>query len=176
MDATARPSRGCARDAPGPSSRAPAPRGSPGRCSAGRAAPRPAGRSSAPCRARSGSAGPGSRSLRVGLLAGGVRARVGIVARVRAAPGTGRAAPPGRSHHIGGSAPGAPPRPTDPRRSIARSTSYTEGRTSPPRPPAGRHEIAMKIGRNAPCPCGSGKKYKKCCLSREGAPRRPEAA
>ena len=24
-----------------------------------------------------------------------------------------------------------------------------------------------KIGRNAPCPCGSGKKYKKCCLGRE---------
>lgn len=23
-----------------------------------------------------------------------------------------------------------------------------------------------KIGRNAPCPCGSGKKYKKCCLHR----------
>ena len=22
-----------------------------------------------------------------------------------------------------------------------------------------------KIGRNDPCPCGSGKKYKKCCLS-----------
>ncbi|HHW23437.1 MAG TPA: hypothetical protein GXX26_11250 [Clostridiaceae bacterium] len=21
----------------------------------------------------------------------------------------------------------------------------------------------MKIGRNEPCPCGSGKKYKKCC-------------
>ena len=21
-----------------------------------------------------------------------------------------------------------------------------------------------KIGRNDPCPCGSGKKYKKCCL------------
>ena len=21
-----------------------------------------------------------------------------------------------------------------------------------------------KIGRNLPCPCGSGKKYKKCCL------------
>ena len=21
-----------------------------------------------------------------------------------------------------------------------------------------------KIGRNQPCPCGSGKKYKKCCL------------
>jgi len=25
----------------------------------------------------------------------------------------------------------------------------------------------MKIGRNAPCPCGSGKKYKKCCLDRD---------
>ena len=23
----------------------------------------------------------------------------------------------------------------------------------------------MKPGRNDPCPCGSGKKYKKCCLS-----------
>ncbi len=23
-----------------------------------------------------------------------------------------------------------------------------------------------KLGRNAPCPCGSGKKYKKCCLGR----------
>ena len=25
---------------------------------------------------------------------------------------------------------------------------------------------AMTIGRNAPCPCGSGKKYKKCCLAK----------
>ncbi len=24
-----------------------------------------------------------------------------------------------------------------------------------------------KIGRNEPCPCGSGKKYKKCCLGKE---------
>ena len=24
-------------------------------------------------------------------------------------------------------------------------------------------ETAPKVGRNAPCPCGSGKKYKKCC-------------
>jgi len=28
----------------------------------------------------------------------------------------------------------------------------------------------MKIGRNAPCPCGSGKKYKKCCLGKEAVP------
>jgi hypothetical protein len=26
------------------------------------------------------------------------------------------------------------------------------------------------VGRNEPCPCGSGKKYKKCCLLREEAP------
>ena len=26
---------------------------------------------------------------------------------------------------------------------------------------------APKVGRNDPCPCGSGKKYKKCCLGRE---------
>ena len=23
---------------------------------------------------------------------------------------------------------------------------------------------ARKVGRNSPCPCGSGKKYKQCCL------------
>ena len=28
----------------------------------------------------------------------------------------------------------------------------------------------MKHGRNAPCPCGSGKKYKKCCLEATPAP------
>jgi hypothetical protein len=26
---------------------------------------------------------------------------------------------------------------------------------------------SQKIGRNAPCPCGSGKKYKHCCLDRQ---------
>jgi len=26
-----------------------------------------------------------------------------------------------------------------------------------------------KVGRNDPCPCGSGKKYKKCCLPKERA-------
>jgi len=26
----------------------------------------------------------------------------------------------------------------------------------------------IKLGRNDPCPCGSGKKYKKCCLLKEG--------
>jgi methionyl aminopeptidase len=26
----------------------------------------------------------------------------------------------------------------------------------------------QKVGRNAPCPCGSGRKYKKCCLGKDG--------
>ena len=25
--------------------------------------------------------------------------------------------------------------------------------------------MTKKIGRNDPCPCGSGKKYKKCCIN-----------
>ena len=28
-----------------------------------------------------------------------------------------------------------------------------------------------KVGRNDPCPCGSGKKYKKCCLLKEAGAR-----
>ncbi|MFQ6014716.1 MAG: preprotein translocase subunit SecA [Anaerolineae bacterium] len=30
-----------------------------------------------------------------------------------------------------------------------------------------RRVVSEKIGRNAPCPCGSGKKYKHCCLRKE---------
>lgn len=42
-----------------------------------------------------------------------------------------------------------------------------------PEPPAPK----KKIGRNAPCPCGSGKKYKKCCLLKEQQklPEKPPA-
>ena len=29
--------------------------------------------------------------------------------------------------------------------------------------PKGQPRKVVKIGRNEPCPCGSGKKYKKCC-------------
>jgi tetratricopeptide (TPR) repeat protein len=30
------------------------------------------------------------------------------------------------------------------------------------------------IGRNSPCPCGSGKKYKKCCEAKAASPARPQ--
>jgi preprotein translocase subunit SecA len=38
-------------------------------------------------------------------------------------------------------------------------TSDVELALSPPRPGV----TEAKVGRNDPCPCGSGKKYKKCC-------------
>jgi preprotein translocase subunit SecA len=31
--------------------------------------------------------------------------------------------------------------------------------------------VSNKVGRNDPCPCGSGKKYKKCCGQNETADR-----
>lgn len=36
---------------------------------------------------------------------------------------------------------------------------FTEGAMVKPKP-----LVSTKIGRNEPCPCGSGAKYKKCCL------------
>jgi hypothetical protein len=33
-----------------------------------------------------------------------------------------------------------------------------------------------RIGRNDPCPCGSGLKFKKCCLRKEAMPAQPQAA
>lgn len=38
--------------------------------------------------------------------------------------------------------------------------SDVERLLNPPKP-----EVSQKIDRNAPCPCGSGNKYKKCCLN-----------
>jgi len=41
-----------------------------------------------------------------------------------------------------------------------RAKSKKENESSEPCTPVSK----TKIGRNAPCPCGSGKKYKKCCV------------
>ena len=38
-----------------------------------------------------------------------------------------------------------------------------EGLTQGSSTPKTKKRSEEKIGRNAPCPCGSGKKYKKCC-------------
>jgi len=39
----------------------------------------------------------------------------------------------------------------------------------PPKPVTVRK--GPKVGRNAPCPCGSGKKYKRCCMLKEQGPQ-----
>jgi tetratricopeptide (TPR) repeat protein len=36
--------------------------------------------------------------------------------------------------------------------------------------------MPQKLGRNDPCHCGSGKKYKKCCLSKDAAAAHKQAA
>src|SRR5262249_8090252 len=42
------------------------------------------------------------------------------------------------------------------------------GGPGPARPkPAPRTATGEKVGRNDPCPCGSGKKYKKCCYLKQ---------
>lgn len=35
-------------------------------------------------------------------------------------------------------------------------------------PPTLIQRITGRVGRNSPCPCGSGKKFKKCCLLKAG--------
>ena len=52
------------------------------------------------------------------------------------------------------------------------SDDYLKAPPAPPRfvsPPSGLSgelfgRATPKVGRNDPCPCGSGKKFKKCCL------------
>jgi len=47
----------------------------------------------------------------------------------------------------------------------AEHRAWLERRSKEPQQPLPSMEPASstKVGRNAPCPCGSGKKYKRCC-------------
>jgi preprotein translocase subunit SecA len=48
-----------------------------------------------------------------------------------------------------------PPRPKPPIAAAAGDSGGGDGQKPPP--------TGKKVGRNDPCPCGSGKKFKKCC-------------
>jgi hypothetical protein len=50
--------------------------------------------------------------------------------------------------------------------------AYDSAYETPVTPPIPIVEHSLKIGRNNPCPCGSGRKYKKCC----GDPTKGQAA
>jgi hypothetical protein len=47
------------------------------------------------------------------------------------------------------------------------------GTRLPPERESPRAETQAKVGRNDPCPCGSGKKFKKCCAAASGAATGP---
>ena len=47
---------------------------------------------------------------------------------------------------------------------LARSRSRLQSLQSQPTNPLSA--VPAKIGRNEPCPCGSGRKYKQCCLNK----------
>jgi hypothetical protein len=53
----------------------------------------------------------------------------------------------------------------DPRRAGHGASGDTERAAPPdpsPAPPAKMAEVERRVARNAPCPCGSGQKYKRC--------------
>ena len=66
----------------------------------------------------------------------------------------------------------------DPKRLLLYALEKLAGRKAPevpkPRPPAPVWSLPresggkQKVGRNDPCPCGSGKKFKNCCLKKQG--------
>jgi preprotein translocase subunit SecA len=64
--------------------------------------------------------------------------------------------PPPLARNVQTNRPADPESPQPPRRSSG------NGRVSGGLAPAGRPRAAGKVGRNDPCPCGSGKKYKHC--------------
>jgi len=64
------------------------------------------------------------------------------------------------------------------REQLARGETLDDGDLDDPLVPRGWPSIAFgepainptrDVGRNDPCPCGSGKKYKKCCLGKDAA-------
>ena len=52
------------------------------------------------------------------------------------------------------------------REQIAKPT-WTSSDPESSKPKTVRKTVKQKVGRNDPCPCGSGKKYKKCCGMKE---------
>ncbi len=53
--------------------------------------------------------------------------------------------------------------------------SYSGGGEEPNQRPKTPRKAEAKVGRNDPCPCGSGKKYKKCHGQPGAAPLPTEA-
>jgi len=50
---------------------------------------------------------------------------------------------------------------------VSLTSSASSGESGESEKPVTFRRDQPKVGRNDPCPCGSGKKYKKCCLATE---------
>ena len=48
-------------------------------------------------------------------------------------------------------------------RGLDTQSHFAPRQSAPDQKPEPIHRESPKVGRNDPCPCGSGKKYKKCC-------------
>ncbi|MBQ8807689.1 MAG: SEC-C domain-containing protein, partial [Clostridia bacterium] len=53
------------------------------------------------------------------------------------------------------------------RKMVAKPTQASHGDGSDKKKPV-KKAAEEKVGRNDPCPCGSGKKYKNCCMDKIG--------
>jgi hypothetical protein len=51
---------------------------------------------------------------------------------------------------------------------VAKALSKSAERPAPLAPQPNRKRNKSKVGRNASCPCGSGEKFKRCCLDKMG--------
>ena len=63
--------------------------------------------------------------------------------------------------------PAPPPGPAHPIGSVSQNVPTPPPPPTGPNPPIGSvsQKAPSKVGRNASCPCGSGKKFKRCCLA-----------
>jgi preprotein translocase subunit SecA len=73
------------------------------------------------------------------------------------------ATPMGRIPQRPPEAAGPAPKPAGPAPRPRRGMPHPGERETPSQPQTPYQREGEKTGRNDPCPCGSGKKYKKCC-------------
>ena len=95
---------------------------------------------------------------------GAARPRLPVLSRLAMAARPGPGDPPGARPPEPAAVP--PVEESGPSRKPAIAASQQNGETK--REPV--RNLGKKVGRNDPCPCGSGKKFKACCMKKEGGP------
>src|SRR5699024_7438973 len=58
------------------------------------------------------------------------------------------------------------PEPQVPKRIEFNRSDVSPAQAGPEEPATFQRELP-KVGRNDPCPCGSGRKYKRCCMNKD---------